>query len=176
MYKKLVLTPEFMGRIQRKFFGFRNRFPEGMATNVLGLVEVLSAPDSAIYEIGDFGGVAYFNNITSLWDRTGFIPEASAGAHVMIWDRDYLRRPDVGQEIAKEVMETYKLVRLFTEIPQWNSLAIQYAKAIGFREIGRMRNRFKRQGQLHSGVLMDALRSDLEGASHGKSHRISASA
>jgi len=159
-------TPETMPLLWEQFAKRRHLYPNGLAVDVAAFVDLMTAPDTVIYEMGDFEGVAYFTGVPDRADRPAFA-EPSAMSHVLIWGTDYLKRADVARAIARDVMGRWQLRRLLTEIPAFNKMAVAFAKRVGFKEVGILRARHNIAGAWEASVVLDALASDLKEASHG---------
>lgn len=166
-------TPEAVSALWRKFYERRQFYPGGLAINVPEFVALVTAPDTIIYEVGEFGGVIWFTGITTP-DEVGPIGEPRCAGHVMIWDHQWLGRPELGRAVCGKVMHDFGLARIISDIPETNEYAIAYGKAVGFNVIGRFRRRFNVKGKWIDSVIMDLIPADLRDRSetqHGQRHR-----
>lgn len=166
-------TPDAVSALWRKFYERRHLYPNGLAINVPEFVALVTAPDTVIYEVGDFGGVIWFSGITPQ-QETSPIGEARCAGHVMIWDEAWLGRPDIGRAVCGKVMVDWGLARIISDIPETNHMAVSYGKQVGFNLIGKFRRRFNVKGKWIDSIIMDLIPQDLLAVSeseHGRRHR-----
>ena len=104
--------------------------------------------------IGDDAGILYLSSVCRGEESVGTV-------HVYIWDKKAKGNPLLGRKAALQLMKQEGLDRLVGEIPCTNSLAINWAKRVGFHPIGVVRQRKDAHGTPHDVVLMDALPEDL---------------
>jgi RimJ/RimL family protein N-acetyltransferase len=107
--------------------------------------------------MANYGGALYLSSISDEEERMGM-------AHIYIWDKSDMGKPANVRQAANTIMEENELDRLVVEINEKNRLAIKLASRVGFRPIGTVRKRKKKDGSKVNVLLMDALPEDL---SHG---------
>jgi RimJ/RimL family protein N-acetyltransferase len=108
----------------------------------------------AAFPIGDEGGMFYLSSIHRGEESVGTV-------HVYIWDKKAMGEPELSCKSARELMMRESLDRLVGEVDCHNFLAINFAKRVGFKVIGVVRQRKDAHGKFHDVVLFDALPGDL---------------
>src|SRR5258705_7011490 len=128
--------------------------PEEIKAKIAEHSEMCQTWESAV-PIGLDGGMFYLSSIYRGEESVGTV-------HVCIWDRQTMGRTEAARFAARDLMRMERLDRLVGEIDQHNYLALNFAKRVGFKVIGVVRQRKDTHGQTHNVVLMDALPGDLE--------------
>lgn len=101
------------------------------------------------------GGVLYLSSITEGIERIGV-------AHIYIWDKSDMGRPDGVRQATRNLMRRHDLDRIVGEIDVDNRLAINLVKKAGFIEIGIIRQRKNVRGGSHNVMALDVLPGDLK--------------
>lgn len=160
-YRIVNPTPEMMADLARRFFQRRHLFAFDFGTNAPDLVEVFTAEDTVVYEVGSWGGVVYFTDIVPGNSGERWRTEPIARYHVLIWDRGCLGKSYEATELCLDFMGRLNVHRLLAEVPSWNTMALYAAKRTGFKMIGKLRHRYLRAGEWHNSYVLDALPADL---------------
>lgn len=110
----------------------------------------------AVRPLHEEGGAVYLSAIADGAERIGM-------AHAYVWDRKAMGKPEMARLAFLELMRSEHLDRLTCEIDMQNRLALQFARRIGYQEIGKVRQRRDYRGEPRDVILMDALPEDLNG-------------
>lgn len=122
--------------------------------------QILAAESSRAFELGDFGGIIYFTNIT---------PKGNAFANIAIWDEELLGRPELGVAAGLAVARAFDLHRLDATIIELNTPAITYATKLGFQHEGTIREVVWYNDHWENLVYLGVLRDEMEGvATNGR--------
>jgi hypothetical protein len=99
--------------------------------------------------LGDGAGVYLISSL-----RVG----RSAEVSMIIWRRDWLRRPRECREALDWTMEAFNLLRLVGYVSVTNILAIRFDERLGMRRVGRLDNWFVRNGQPRSAYMYELVK------------------
>ena len=108
--------------------------------------------DTAVFEVGTFGGVFWLSNIVVGWKATG---------HVVLWDKECLRQYKAAQHIIKEIFRLFRLQRLDAYIPADNEKACHYAEHLGFTMEGILRKFEVYDGEYRDVAVYSLMKEDL---------------
>lgn len=160
-YRLVNPTPELVADLWKRFYRAKHGF--AYALRVDEFVALMTAQDTAIGIIGDYGGVVLLTDIVARDDQSTMI-EPRASVHALYWDKSVMGKPEMATGLCLEAVRRWGLHRLIAEIPVNNSLASSYAVKVGFKPIGRLRKRLFVKGRWMHAMVYDALTEDLEAA------------
>jgi len=129
---------------------------DGDPENVLNFAEYMTADSTAVFEVGDFGGVVIF---TDIGNHNG---EVTAHPHIFIWGRECFGKWRELREFAIRFMSEFGVYRLIAESPTSAGLEHRLVERIGFTRIGIIRGRRCVNGKVLDFYLYDFLPSDSE--------------
>ncbi len=151
---------DYLPKLHAKFQGpQRGSFPDSILATK-GFMDMMTDERTLIFEIGEFDGVVYFTDIMLPSDVEQV--DRVAQVHIYMWNPKQYRQPEIIAEIIGQFMAATKVHRVFAEIPFRNSMAVHLAEAVGFKKIGRLRQRVLYRGQWDDSWLFDVLASDVE--------------
>lgn len=92
-----------------------------------------------------------------------FIPESRIcwRIHVCLLPCAYGRSADAGRAVTRWIFEHSSCVRLTGSIPEYNRLAIRFARALGWKQYGVNEKSHMKNGQLHDQILFGISKSEL---------------
>jgi len=102
-------------------------------------------------------GAIYLTDVTMGYD---------AKSHFTFWDGIARGREKLIQKGIEWAFDRYRLERLTSEIPVYQSGVIRFARRLGFTEEGRRRHGVKRMGDWVDEVIFGILKEELHGQQH----------
>ncbi len=160
-YRIVEPTQENIGALYGKFHQNKEHFPDSLL-DLSTFIEIMTAGDSVLYEVGDFAGVVYFTDVCTPEDVP--MGDAIAQTHIFLWDKDYLGKSVILRKLGLDFMARFGIHRLFAEIPPENVMATRLAELVGFKRVGVLRERERHGDKMVDSQLFDALQSDLRQA------------
>jgi RimJ/RimL family protein N-acetyltransferase len=128
-----------------KYFHDALRDPHFIAASLVASTETM-------YELGEWGGVVFFNPM---------IPGVDAHLHTYVWDPIFFRRPALARAILRDAMNRWDLPRVSTTHPVRHTLATRIAQKVGFQIEGRLRNALVYNGVEEDSLVLGILRSEV---------------
>ena len=120
----------------------------------LGLHPKLCQTVVVEFDINSGAGAWYAGHIIDGGERV-------ASIHIAIWDKNGLRQYDAIRLEGIKFMNEYNIERCFAEIPVDNILAQAFAKKVGMRLVGLLRNRPLADGSRSDVVMFEVLKGEL---------------
>lgn len=102
-------------------------------------------------------GAMYLTDVTLGYDALG---------HFTFWDGIARGREELVLKGMKWAFDRYRLERMTSEIPAYQSGVIRFARRLGFIEEGRRRHGVRRKGDWVDQIVFGILREELYGREH----------
>ncbi len=135
----LTLTPDKVKELWDRLHVIDGLFDDMTKGNYQHFLARLYARDSVYLERSDGNGIIYVTQV---------IPGLSAFGHVVYWDKRLRGREDSTIECLQWFMDVLQLRKINVWLPDYAKAAIAFAKRIGFKHEGTLRNWSYSNGRL----------------------------
>ncbi len=153
------ITPASMLRLWLKLQEHRKKLigGDGDPENITNFARWVTAEDTELFEVGDFGGIIFATDIGE-----SYCGEIIARPHVFIWDKACFGKwKEIGEFIVG-FMQALGIYRLVAESPVAAPAERRLIEKMGFNRIGKIRNRLCVNGKRLDFYLYDFLIGDAE--------------
>lgn len=155
--RELELTQEKINFLWGRIKAFRTLFSDFTKNRFERFIEVLNDPASYWLEITDSTGTSI-----GLFYVTRLDQIIDAEVHVIFFDRQLTNKVEITKLILFHVFQQFVgLHRLTVTVPAIYHATIRFAKSVGFKHEGRMRERFLFGGKWVDEVVMGLLASEV---------------